>query len=824
MNNISLDIEATYIPHIKQQVENGALVLFTGAGFSLDAYNAVDEKIPSVGVLMEKLWNIRWPDEAFEHGTQLQDLYETVLAHHPKEVARLLEQVFTAKIENLPHWYRGLLSYPWVRVYTLNLDDLVEKVVNDIKSVRDSNTVSATTGQVAQLSDSLLDVIHLNGSVADAPDKVIFSRSQYASRIDADAFFTQFSADSITRPIVYIGSALDEGTLWEHLTARRGRGGRDGNELRPRSYLVTPSLNRSKSEILSRFNIVHLPMTGQEFYEQVLIETEESKDTGHRNLSNRGITQITNTSRVELVSDLLQSRMAPTEYLLGQEPTWNDILQGKCVPRDCFNEIWNCSEKILASTEAKSFLIITGTAGTGKSSALMWLAVKLNSEGVSAVWIDSSVRPTKRQLLEKIKRTESVGALFIDSADMYGRGLSDIISSVHAQYPRMLIAVEARSQKVDQIIRPVELNTFQAEEYTMPGVSDNDIGLILGVLERENRLGVLRGLTPERRIHSFKRKAGRQLLVAMYEATTGQRFADRAKDELSELTDTERLIYGLVCAASAYRFTLTRDEILIASGDTSNDTLNKLDGLLRRKIIVQAAVDGTRVKARHRVIADLIYNALVKTGEFQRVLKGLFMITVAKTTENTPRNARPARLLRIICSHTFLNRTVGVDIARSILSEFEYGLAWNAHYWLHRGALELSADSLDLAENFLNQAIVLNPDDLFIESEFAYLNLRKANRSPADIGSQELVDDACSSIEAIVQRSPELSAHAYHILGNQGLEWASAGIVNVVEKKEFLLYIEKKVKDGLLLNPGESYLEDISSRIHKAMLSLAVQG
>lgn len=60
-----------------------------------------------------------------------------------------------------------------------------------------------------ELTDQKLDVIHLNGCVTDDPENVVFSRSQYASRVGVDAFYSQFAADSITRPIVYIGSTLD---------------------------------------------------------------------------------------------------------------------------------------------------------------------------------------------------------------------------------------------------------------------------------------------------------------------------------------------------------------------------------------------------------------------------------------------------------------------------------------------------------------------------------------------------------------------------------------------------------------------------------------
>jgi hypothetical protein len=42
-----------------------------------------------------------------------------------------------------------------------------------------------------------------------------------------------------------------------------------------------------------------------------------------------------------------------------------------------------------------------------------------------------------------------------------------------------------------------------------------------------------------------------------------------------------------VAVASAFRFKLTKEEILVASGDQTNASLNVLDQLIRRHVITQ---------------------------------------------------------------------------------------------------------------------------------------------------------------------------------------------------------------------------------------------
>ena len=542
------------------------------------------------------------------------------------------------------------------------------------------------------------------------------------------------------------------------------------------------------------YNIVWLKMTGEQFTNGVVEQLNGSKQKGFEALRFRGLIHADRRMTIDLVSDLLQQNSPPSEYLLGQEPTWADIVKSRAANRTCFTELIEATTQVRARSTNSEFIILTGTAGSGKTTTLMWLATQLNKEALTVGWIDSGSKYSEQDLMRALAKFDSMDALLINSADIYGQQLSALIKAVLDRYPRLLLVIEARSAKVDTLIKPLVLGTLKHREVTMPNLTDDDVEGVLDVLTRENRLGVLRGKTRFQQRKAFKEKAGRQLLVAMYEATSGRKFEERAADELNDLTSDGRLVYGIVSAASAYRFKLTRDEVLIASGASNNNALNQLENLIRRKLINNAGGDLSSVIARHRVIAEMIYNALVRNGEFQGILRGLLRVCVAKTRVDTPRTSRLTRLSNTVISHNYIKRTVGADIGRGIYGDFQDGLAWNYHYWLHRGALELETGNLSLSENFLNQALNLSPNNLFIQSELAYLKFKKANVDPNRKDAQELIDDACQSIEIIISRSPDKSAHAYHILGSQGLEWAEQGIDDIESKKQFLDYLIFKVE------------------------------
>ena len=820
MSNIS-NIKSLYISHLRNQFSNGSLVLFTGAGFSLDGINTSGENLPSTLALTKLLWDMCFPGVEFETDTQLVDIYQSALAQHKKELDKLLKKKFTVDGGKVPEWYKELMSMPWVRAYTLNIDDLLEKA-QLLTSGRNAKCISAITDSPANFTDNCLDVIHLNGTINDVPEDVMFSRLQYAERTGNNPFYQQLNSDLISRPIVFIGSSLEEGAMWEHIIARGSKGMRTAKELRPRSYLVLPSLNRSKQSMLTQFNIVWLKMTGEEFSKEFLSQLEDSKAGGFAALDDQVLAGSARYSGVKYVSDLSQKNIRYTEYLMGHEPTWSDIQNKRVAIRECFNNLWDEISKVRACTSNNEIILVTGTAGVGKSSVLMWAALKLQADGLVVGWVDADNKLTRKELIDSINRAEEIGALFINDADIYGAGLSEILSALLNQRPKLLIAIEARSSKVDNIINKYELGHIHVNEHTIPNLCDSDINEIIAVLDKENRLGKLKGQSDGQRILAFKGKANRQLLVAMYEATSGGQFAKKAEDEISDLSGLSKLVYGLISTASAYRYPLARDELLIACGDATNEALNAIEMLVRRKLIHIASVTKGLYKARHRVIADISYNYLVKNGQFEPIIRGLIMIGVAKVFVGSDRNSRPSRILRTFINHDFMMRTIGKDAARNIYGKFEYALSWDSHYWLHRGALELETNHLDLAENFLNQAMSLRPGDLYIQNEWAYLLFKKAICDPENTDSKDLIDEAIKILEAIIVRRETQSAHAYHVLGYQGLRWAAIGISVESEYRDFLGYLKRKIQEAAKLHPGDEKLTSLLTSIERATLLLAV--
>ena len=217
-------------------------MLFLGAGFSLDARNSSGEPIPSSDDLTKKLWQLCFPGDAFDDTTHLQDIFDIAVSQKPIQLTEFMRRAFSVRADSCPEWYGYLLTMPWLRIYTLNIDNLVDQVLSTKQLSRPLRVVSATTASESITTDSLLSVVHLNGTLEDLPHDVTFARMQYARRSDGDAAYAQLLNDLFLRSVVFIGSRMEENLFWRHMEMRGHRGPRGEHEVRPRSYLVVPGV------------------------------------------------------------------------------------------------------------------------------------------------------------------------------------------------------------------------------------------------------------------------------------------------------------------------------------------------------------------------------------------------------------------------------------------------------------------------------------------------------------------------------------------------------------------------------------------------------
>lgn len=814
------------IARLKSQFATAQVVLFTGAGFSRDAKGRSGKPVPSVDELKQELWAICFDGDPFDPESTLGDLYAVALRKHRSALVRLLDERFVVDPASLPDHYRTYFSVPWRRVYTLNVDDLDAAVGRKFTLARPPAPLSATAieraGAGDRSADTVVEVVHLNGIVGAEPERLTFSETQYAERLaNVEPWYARCAADLRSRPVVFVGTELREETLWQHVELRRRQSPHSGATPPPGGVLVTPRLSAARREMLDAVNIDWFEGSAEAFAVDILGSFVEEINKGFAFLG--GLDTGRRRRDVPLVSELAAERPdLATEFLLGDEPHWSDVIAGRVARRTSDAQLMEAARRILAGGAGRCVLGIGGTAGTGKSTALMSLALTLSNEGIPVFWIDKASAASPTQLRHQIAQLDGPVVVAIDDADMFGTQLGYFVRDTVPARSNMLVVFAARSGRLDELIAPIRRAELDVIEHIVPTLTDDDIDELLTVLERNHRLGILKGATAEARRQAFSSKAGRQLLVAMIEATSGERFEQKAQSELEQLEGIDRFVYGLVSVATSQRHHLYKDEVLLASTAQAGDAVDALQKLVRRHFVT-AIPPRYEYRARHRVIADLVVERLQVNRQLKPLLNGIAFAAASKIDPSADRRDRSWRLLIRFISHSLLLQLLGLNDARDIYKDLENQLASDYHFWLQRGSLEVEAGDTRLAEHFLNQARSLNVEDHRIDTEFGYMLMRKAIERPADPKAAEWVESATQLLEGVIASRGGSDSHPFHILGSQGLAWSRRGSRTPIERRRLLGYYVNVVDQGLKRHPFQRDLIQLKTDLERELLLTATR-
>jgi len=808
---------------LRSQVSRGEPILFIGAGFSVAAQDMTGCELPSSKSLCRELAAIAFPGASFDERTRLGDAFFAAKQTSATTTAKHLRSRLSVNSDTIPDFYETWFSIPWFRCYSLNLDDLEQAVARKWKLKRNILSKSATSNltQGRQTSNDL-EVIHLNGAIWDKLDDMTFSAFDYGGRLAApDQYWINCVADMISRPVVFVGTELDESPLWQYMQYRLNKGPRGITELRPGSYLVCPELNPARQKILKELHIEWVPMTAKEFQESVLSDFSVESGLGHDQLRAKLDSKLRRTVP-RLVSELVgESSSSRTEYLMGQEPQWADLTSGRAIERENDTDLFDIAKAILEGRLSPRPLILTGTAGSGKSTGLMRLALECVAMGLPTFWADEQSNFQPHGLTHLVKNTKGPIAILLDDADLWGSVLTGWARELPQLRSEVLFACALRSTKIEGLVDKNTLGGLETSEVVMPHLTDSDIESLIAILDKENRLGVLKGKAHDQRVEAFRREAGRQLLVAMIQATSGKLFEERALEEFSELSSLPKQIYAIICFVSSQRFTLDREEILLACGKADNETLNELETLVRRNVIFRKELLAGYT-ARHRVIADTIVHAPTYQPFIGPVLEGVcfaFANRISPTEPRTTRNWR--RLIRFI-NHEFILQMVSLEDGRHVYERLEQILHWDHHYWLQRGGLEVHEGDISFATNFLEQSLSLAPDDHYVKTEWYYLLLKKAVQFPFNANAHDWFDEGYDGLLGQIAERGNSDPYPYHVLGSQALAWMRVANLSIDEKKTILSEALKVVKVGAKKHFRSDELRKLSKDLESEWLLTSI--
>lgn len=195
----------------------------------------------------------------------------------------------------------------------------------------------------------------------------------------------------------------------------------------------------------------------------------------------------------------------------------------------------------------------------------MRLALSYHAAGKDVQWLNLESELSLRGIRDAVK-VSGAAVLVIDDADIFGDSTGPLLSEIASDNEDLVLLAAVRSTRYERLRIAAHLRDTSSLQLTIPNLDDGDIELMLDALSRANRLGKLAGVPHAEQVEAFRRRANRQLIVALIEATFDERFDEKINRECDEIGPDAGAVYATIALATHLRHYVTTDEVLASVG------------------------------------------------------------------------------------------------------------------------------------------------------------------------------------------------------------------------------------------------------------------
>ncbi len=607
----------------------------------------------------------------------------------------------------------SLRQFLWKRVFTFNIDDVIENIYRYSDSAQKLVTLNFNSAFEPDTEKSELQCIHLHGHVKQYQAGFVFSHNEYARTMQGNNPWMFLLSELLpSESFIIAGTSLDEIDLEYYLarrtssTPRRGRGP---------SLLVEPNPDAATQADCKKYDLTLVKAEFGQFLTWI------SKTFPERP-SVRGLivppavnlfrSEIPQKTLLRFFSDfaLVQTKAiaedaTPRAYMYGAEPTWSDIREHLDVERSA-NQVatdWLTNWVKRPSTDERVLLILDGPA-TGKSTLLKRVGHDLASLGKVVFYIRTlakiDVRTAVRCLQQRTSPSIILGDNFADCAEQ----IRDLLERIGSNTDVAFVGVERayRKDHIDVVMSDVPMTVERLGNPTTSELNQllekyRSSGLIANrnlVKNRQRAIGALRG---------------EPIAVAVCRILNDYRPLDRIVDSIWDAANEKQRMVYLSCALAHHCHAAgVRRSVLqmIAGSDFSVDSLlgeecplplafhpSDDDFLLPQSVVVAERVLA-RISKRKRDLTIDVFTSLAKNI--------------------APRVNRAAVRMRTPDARLAGRLFDGDKIVRPLLaahSEDFYIAAkdaweWNSRYWEQRALLIADRD-IKTALQFARHAVAI---------------------------------------------------------------------------------------------------------------------
>ena len=776
-------------------IREGRAVLFLGAGASVGATRTDSKKIPTAKILgariAENFLGVGFEDADFKTICDFAASARSV---------RELQAFIHAELSDFEpaDFHRLIPTFVWAGIATTNYDLVIESAYRLVDGRLQDLIVNCCDGDGAaeKLGSNGVLYVKLHGCITryqDVNPPLIASTEHIINHKAGRAGqFAQFLEWAKTKTIIFAGYGMGDfnlRTLFEEIK-------RDGDN-HARHFIVRPGISKIEEDYWLERRVKTIDADFATFLQAAGAEIRAplrtlgqlvatvSQGAFTKFISKANATESAGLlkyleSRCELVSSRLSVGTAdPAKFYKGFDLGWEAIASDLDVSRRTARDILD--EHILTATNRSEpqMILLKGHAGGGKSVTLRRMAWDAATKhGKLVFWVRSGVDLDKNMFEEMISLSNQPMFVFIDDLAEQPNHTADFFR--YAKRHKWPLVVIGSARVHEWNMRCEELESLVLEVYDLRYLSAREISDLLEKLEKHGCLGHLASLPQEKRTEKLSEEYGRQLLVALHEATENATFRDIIADEFDGIQpDEAKLLYLDICSLNRFGPPVRAGLISRVHGIDFEEFNERFFKPLE-EVISLSPDRKTRdwsYRARHSLIAEFVYSAGLPSvqDKYDNLIR---IVSRLNPSYSYDREVLFELIRANKLADIFKDRTQGEDIYRLALKTI--GDDWGIYHQRGIYEMRLAGDGggLDRAEGYLNKALELNGTSGAVKHSLAELAFKRASVSKDDHEREAWRKQAEKQASALTLKSK--TSYPIHTLSKV----AVARVKDALEKAE----------------------------------------
>lgn len=819
------------------QINKGNVVLFLGAGASIGAIHPNNKKIPTGDQLVKKI------SEQFLNGTcndkSLQ--YVSELAVSETDLYTFQKFIYDEFKDFTPaHHHEILRTFKWAAIVTTNYDLIIESVYNQNNNPLQSLVTFKKNGE--RIDDRLtvhnsLLYYKLHGCLTEIADEnlpLILTPDQYIThQKNRSRLFERVKELSYEHPFLFVGYSLadlDIRSMLNHLDM--------SVDTRPRSYMVGPEISDIESRMWEKKKISSVKMKFDDFLNHADGYTNRElrkltffkDDVSTHVISNRFINQETKIKTSDSLNAFLEfdalylhpnlavENSSPRDFYKGYFSNWSPIINNYDIDRNIKDAI--LSEVVIQDENDRlsnqEFYLINGSAGSGKTvllKRLAWDSTQIFDK--LCLFLNSDV-PLKYEPIEELySLCQERIFLFIDNISEYIEDIKYVFKRANrAKLPLTIISAE-RINVWNTDCK--ELEALLTRDYTLKYLNDNEVVALVDKLEEHNSLGFLSDKPKTERINALSEIYGRELLVALHEATLGKPFEDIIYDEYNSISDLNaQSLYLTICVlhrlGAQTRAGLISRAHNISFTDFEQNLFKKLESIVFTKR--NYTINDYLYQSRHQYIAEIVFERVL-TNVGSRYDEYIRIISCLDVDYESDRHA----FAGMTNARKLLEIFKNPELIRGIYKLAHERAPENPKLLQQEAIFEMLAagGSIDKSFKLLTEAYDLNPKDPVVAHSLAEVYVRKSEKASNNVSKDKYLEEAKKLCNKIISKGE--GSHAYHTLIklnlNQLRNLSENSDASSIER--LIKDTEKIINESRIAYPDQSFLLEVEAKFNEML-------